>query len=252
MQNTEHMDRLKVIRCDSRREMGEQAALDAAEYLRYLGERQDEINIIFAAAPSQNEFLASLCSQPGIPWEKINAFQMDDYIGIREDAPQRFANFLNRAVFERVSLRSVMLLKCDNDADNEIARYSALLRAHPLDVAFIGIGENGHIAFNDPDIADFFDHEDIKRVKMAYESRQQQVNDGCFPTIDDVPTHAISLTIPALTSADYMFCVVPAATKADAVKNTVHGEISEDCPATIMRRHKNAILYCDADSGKYL
>ena len=92
----------------------------------------------------------------------------------------------------------------------------------------------------------------VKVVKLDSKCRQQQVNDGCFPTIDDVPTHAISLTIPALTRADYMFCVVPAATKADAVKNTVHGEINEDCPATIMRRHKNAILYCDADSGKYL
>ena len=252
MQNTEHMDRLKVIRCDSRREMGEQAALDAAEYLRYLGERQDEINIIFAAAPSQTEFLASLCSQPGIPWEKINAFQMDDYIGIREDAPQRFANFLNRAVFERVSLRSVMLLKCDNDADDEIARYSALLRAHPLDVAFIGIGENGHIAFNDPDIADFFDHEDIKRVKMAYESRQQQVNDGCFASLEDVPHEALTVTIPVILRAKRVFCIVPCHTKAQAVHDALVEKISTDCPASILRLHSNAALYLDGESASRL
>ena len=184
--------------------------------------------------------------------EKINAFQMDDYIGIREDAPQRFANFLNRAVFERVSLRSVMLLKCDNYADNEIARYSALLRAHPLDVAFIGIGENGHIAFNDPDIADFFDHEDIKRVKMAYESRQQQVNDGCFASLEDVPHEALTVTIPVILRAKRVFCIVPCHTKAQAVHDALVEKISTDCPASILRLHSNAALYLDGESASRL
>ena len=116
----------------------------------------------------------------------------------------------------------------------------------------LGIGENGHIAFNDPDVADFNDKELIKVVELDDICRQQQVNDGCFEQIDDVPKNALSLTIPALTAGTYMYCVVPAATKANAVNNTINGPVSEKCPASILRAHKNAILYCDSDSGAYL
>ena len=116
----------------------------------------------------------------------------------------------------------------------------------------MGIGENGHIAFNDPWVAEFQDKAAVKVVQLDEMCRNQQVNDGCFQTINDVPTHAITLTIPSLMAAKYLFCVVPAATKAEAVKNTVNGPICEECPASIMRTHGGAILYCDADSGRYI
>ncbi|MEE1043435.1 MAG: 6-phosphogluconolactonase, partial [Clostridia bacterium] len=126
---------------------------------------------------------------------------------------------------------------------------SKLLKENPVDIVCMGIGENGHIAFNDPHVADFNDPKLVKYVELDEMCRNQQVNDGCFAKIDDVPKYAMTLTIPALVSAKYNFCIVPAPTKAQAVKNTVCGEISEKCPASILRRKDNAILYCDADSS---
>jgi glucosamine-6-phosphate deaminase len=130
--------------------------------------------------------------------------------------------------------------------------YAKLLTENPADVVFMGIGENGHIAFNDPHVADFEDKEVVKVVDLDEKCRQQQVNDGCFATIEDVPTHAMTLTIPTLCRAKRLFCVVPAATKAWAVNETINGEISEHCPASVMRRHDNATLYIDNNSSKLL
>ena len=131
-------------------------------------------------------------------------------------------------------------------------RYTALLKSHPVDIVCMGIGENGHIAFNDPHVAEFSDPKMVKVVALDDVCRQQQVNDGCFEKIDDVPKTALTLTIPTLVSAGYNFCVVPAPTKANAVKNTVYGEISEKCPASILRNKKNAIMYCDKDAASLL
>ena len=158
---------------------------------------------------------------------------------------------MKRAIFDRVPFRSVNRIRGGAaDVDGEIARYSALLREQPADVVFMGIGENGHIAFNDPHVAHFDDDCLMRAVELDETCRRQQVNDGCFAALDQVPTHALTLTIPALVSAERLFCMAPAATKADAVGKTVLGEIRETLPATILRLHPQATLYIDRDSGR--
>ncbi len=246
-------DKLVIKKFETREAMGIAACEEAAACLRELLDQKDEINAIFAAAPSQNEFLAALSTAEGIDWGRINAFHMDEYIGLEENAPQRFGNFLKEHIFSLVGFKTVNYINGGAaDIEAECERYAGLLKSNPVDIVFLGIGENGHIAFNDPHVADFNDSKIIKSVELDLVCRQQQVNDGCFASLDKVPTHALSLTIPALISAAHMFCIVPAATKAQAVKATVEGEISETCPASILRNHAHATLYIDADSGALL
>ena len=251
MTKTISINQFRVKIYDTRAEMGFCAADEAAAAIRGVLAQKEECNMIFAAAPSQNEMLAALAAQPGIEWNRVNAFHMDEYIGLPEEAPQGFGNFLKRAIFDRVPFRSVNRIRGGAaDVDGEIARYSALLREQPADVVFMGIGENGHIAFNDPHVAHFDDDCLMRAVELDETCRRQQVNDGCFAALDQVPTHALTLTIPALVSAERLFCMVPAATKADAVGKTVLGEIRETLPATILRLHPQATLYIDRDSGR--
>lgn len=255
MTRTITMQQFCVKIYDTRAEMGCCAADDIAEAIRGVLARKDVCNMIFAAAPSQNEMLAALIAQPDIDWSRVNAFHMDEYIGLAPDAPQGFANFLRAALFDRVPFRSVNCLDgmaATRDAEGECARYTALLRACPVDITCMGIGENGHIAFNDPPVADFDDPVLVKRVALDEVCRNQQVHDGCFAALDEVPTHALTLTVPALMHAAQVFCVVPAATKAEAVRRTLLGEISTACPASIMRRHPAATLYLDPDSASLL
>ena len=246
-------DKLAVEIYETRAAMGAGAAEQAAKKLKELLAEKAELNCMFAAAPSQNEFLAALIADKGIDWTRINAFHMDEYIGLDPAAPQGFGNFLRDRIFGKVPFKSVTYLNGNAaDPEAEAARYGALLAAHPLDVCFMGIGENGHIAFNDPPVANFQDKVLVKVVELDHTCRQQQVNDGCFASIDLVPTHALSVTCPGLMSAETVFCVVPAPTKAEAVKRTLTWEISEKCPATILRTHDNAKLYLDPDSAKFV
>ena len=243
-------DKLNVNIYDSRTEMGQHAANDISAKIKQLLAQKAQINMIFAAAPSQNEVLAALVADKSIPWERINAFHMDEYIGLDATAPQCFGNFLREHIFGLVNFGSVNYIKSDaTDPEEESARYSAILEQNPIDIVVMGIGENGHIAFNDPPVADFEDKYLVKPVKLDEICRQQQVNDGCFATIDDVPTHAITLTVPMLTSAPWLFCIVPAATKAWAVRETLNGSIDEHCPASVLRTHDGAVLYLDPDSA---
>ena len=245
------VDSLSVRVFDTRDAMGAAAAKDCAAAMRKLLAEKAEINMIFAAAPSQNDFLAHLIAEKDIDWTRVNAYHMDEYIGLDKDAPQGFGNFLRRGIFDRVPFRSVSYIDITaTDPDAEAERYGKLLTDHPTDIVCMGIGENGHIAFNDPHVADFNDPKVVKKVDLDEKCRQQQVNDGCFATIDDVPKYAMSLTIPTLMKPKYVFCMVPAATKAWAVERTVKGEIGEACPATALRRHPCATLYTDADAGK--
>ncbi len=242
------------VRCfETRSEMGEIAAKDGAAAINKIIAAKGECNVIFAAAPSQNDVLASLCADKTVDWTKVNAYHMDEYIGLPEDAPQGFGNFLKDAIFGKLPFKSINYLKGGSaDIDAEIERYENLLKENKPDIVFMGIGENGHIAFNDPAVAHFDDNCLVKKVGLDDICRQQQVNDGCFKTIGDVPTHALTLTIPALMIPEYIFCVVPAPTKANAVKNTCLGIITEKVPATVLRLHENSELYLDKDSGKYI
>lgn len=245
-------DKLTVKIMPSRSEMGKVAARDIAERIKLMLEERDEINMIFAAAPSQNEVLASLLEDKGIEWGRINAFHMDEYIGLPKDAPQGFGNFLVDHIFGKAPFKTVNLIRSDAEPQEECERYTALLKKYPCDICVMGIGENGHIAFNDPPVADFSDPLFVKPVELDSICRNQQVHDGCFASLDDVPTHALTLTCPTLASATYKFCIVPAPTKAKAVSAMISCEISEKCPATILRTCDNAVLYLDNDSSSLL
>ncbi|GHU99547.1 glucosamine-6-phosphate deaminase [Bacteroidia bacterium] len=246
-------DSIEVEIYNSREQMGVAAAEAISAYVRQLHTRKKEINIVFAAAPSQNEFLNAL-QKCDLPWDSINAFHMDEYIGLEEDARQGFGNFLRSRIFDMVPFRSVHYLFAKGvPAEKICTNYAALLRAYPTDIVLMGIGENGHIAFNDPHVARFDDSEQVKIVSLDRVCRQQQVNDGCFASIEQVPTHAITLTVPALLSAEKIICVVPGPMKADAIAATVNGPITNHCPATALRTHRNNVtLYCDLDSAKHI
>lgn len=245
-------DKLGVKIFETRAQMGLFAAREAAEAVKSLLLEKDEVNIIFAAAPSQNEFLAALIDS-GIDFSRINAFHMDEYIGLPSNAPQGFGNFLKSAIFDKAGFKTVNLINTEAvSAAEECERYSSLLAEHPCDIVCMGIGENGHIAFNDPHVAFFNDDKAVKAVTLDEKCRMQQVNDGCFKELGEVPKEAITLTIPTLMSPQYVFCMVPALSKAEAVKNTVHGEITEKCPASILRTHDKAVLYIDRDSASLL
>ncbi len=246
-------DQLLIKIFDTRDEMGAAAGTEAAEKIKELISKKGEVNMIFAAAPSQNETLRTLIAQEGIDWTKVNAFHMDEYIGLPQDAPQGFGNFLAERIFDLLPFKSVNYIYAEGETPEEtMERYTRLIRENPIDIVCLGIGENGHIAFNDPWVADFNDPAVIKKVPLDEVCRQQQVNDGCFSDISEVPKYALTLTVPTLFNADYLFCTVPAATKAEAVYKTVHNEINEEVPATIMRKHPYAVMYCDKDSGAKL
>ena len=253
MMNTFKKDLLTVNIYDTRDAMGRAAANDIKARILSLLESKAEINMIFAAAPSQNEVLYALATDKEIPWSRVNAFHMDEYIGLPASAPQGFGNFLREHIFGLAPFKSVNYIDISAaDADKECERYSALLADNPTDIVVMGIGENGHIAFNDPPVADFNDEKAVKSVALDEICRNQQVNDGCFAKLEEVPTTAITLTVPTLFKGDYLFCIVPAKTKANAIRATICDEINEKCPATILRRHKRAVLYLDGDSSALL
>lgn len=246
-------DKLRVKIFESRSEMGKAAAREIKEKIAELLKEKNQINMIFAAAPSQNEVLAALAEDGEIEWNRINAYHMDEYIGLTAEAPQGFGNFLREHIFGKANFLSVNYIDCTApDAEKEAQRYEKLLRNNPPDIVVMGIGENGHIAFNDPPVADFQDKRGVKVVKLDDICREQQVHDGCFAKITDVPEYAITLTVPTLVSAPWLFCIVPAKTKAKAVRECLCGEIGEHCPATVLRLQENAILYLDPDSSSLL
>ena len=246
-------DKLKVNVYENRTLMGEAAAKDIKQRIIGLLSEKAEINMIFAAAPSQNDVLKALVEDKEIEWNRVNAYHMDEYIGLDKNAPQGFGNFLKAHIFGLVPFKSVNYIDITTtNPDSEAERYGKLLLDNPTDIVIMGIGENGHIAFNDPPVANFKDDRVVKPVKLDEICRQQQVNDGCFKSIDDVPTHAMTLTVPTLVKAPYLFCIVPAPTKAKAVYETLNGSIDEHCPASILRLQDNAILYLDDQSSKLI
>ncbi len=246
-------DELNVKVFTDRASMGEDAARLGAQWINEVIKEKGEVNIIFAAAPSQNDFLASLCKED-VDWSCVNAFHMDEYIGLEADAPQGFANFLRRSIFDLVPFKKVYCLNGQNpDPEAECKRYTELLKEFPVDIIFMGIGENAHVAFCDPGVAFFDDPETVKIVQLDQVCRQQQVNDGCFKTLAEVPTHALTLTVPAMMKARYMMLVVPTKLKAKAIYDTVCGPVNEMVPASVVRTHKGgATLYTDVDGASLL
>jgi glucosamine-6-phosphate deaminase len=246
-------DELNVYIYESRPKMGRAAASVIAAEIRRAIEERGKAVVILASAPSQNEFLASLSEAPDINWSQVTAFHLDEYLGMDDQAPQSFRKFLIDRLVSKVPLGQFHGLRGDApDGPAEAKRYAELLATNPPDFAVLGIGENGHLAFIDPPFCDFNDPEPVKVVQLDEICRNQQVNDGAFASLDDVPGNALSLTIPTLMARPKLFAIAPGPAKRLAIKNTVEGPISTTCPASILRTHPNAHLFIDAISAEYL
>ncbi|MCH6258708.1 glucosamine-6-phosphate deaminase [Puniceicoccaceae bacterium K14] len=237
----------------NRQELGKAAALHILKYLKNLQNEQNEIRMVVGSAPSQDEFFENLTSVPEskqIDWSKIIVFHMDEYVGLSANHPQSFRTYQFKHFVNKVQLKDFHPIKGEaSDPEKECIRISTLLSEAPIDLVCAGIGENGHLAFNDPPVADFDDPKWAKIVELDRKCRQQQVNDGCFATIEEVPKQAITLTLKVFSQANKLICVVPGRTKAEAVKATLYGPISTACPATLTREHPNARLFLDPDSA---
>ena len=238
-------DNLKVKIFKNKNEMGNAAAIAVAEKLNAAVAEKSFANLILATGASQFQFLEHLQKQV-IDWKKITVFHLDEYKGMPVTHPASFRKYLKERILEKVQPKQVHYLNGDApNAEDEVLRYENLLKEHPIDIACIGIGENGHIAFNDPPVANFNDPKLVKVVELDEACRKQQLGEGWFPSLDDVPTHALSLTIPAIMACKTISCVVPDERKAKAVYNTLNAEVSTACPATILRIHPSCILYLD-------
>ncbi|WP_438479069.1 6-phosphogluconolactonase [Oleiharenicola lentus] len=250
------VEQLSVYIYPNRTLMGRAAALAAHAHLKACVEARGHTRVILSSAPSQNDFydaLADLAEAEPKVWTSAVVFHMDDYVGLAPDHAQSFSRYLQEHFFHRVKVAEFHPIRGDApDAAAEAVRYGKLLTAAPIDLIGMGIGENGHIAFNDPPVADFNDPVPVKVVEMDRVCRQQQVNDGCFPNIDAVPRNAISITLPTFANAGMLSCHVPTTRKADAVLATLTGPVGTACPATLMRSHPNAALHLDPAAASLL
>lgn len=255
MTNNDHprtraFDKLNVEIHPDRAAMGRAAGAAAARFVREAITRRGSARIVVASAPSQNETLAFLATAPGIVWNKVAIFHMDEYVGLTEGHPATFRAYQKQHLLRVVTPSVFHGIRGEAaDVESECRRYTGLLEEAPVDLVCMGIGENGHIAFNDPHVADFFDPLAVKVVELDEACRHQQVNDGCFPDFASVPTRAITLTCPTLMSGRHLVCSVPGPLKAKAVRETLRGPVTTMCPASILRTHPSATLYLDKASA---
>jgi glucosamine-6-phosphate deaminase len=233
--------------------MASDAAVRAAEVIVAALDARGSANLMLATGTSQLAFLDQLAAQPGIDWDRVTGFHMDEYVGIADDHPAGFAKYMRKRVVARVHPGAFHYLHgTAADPDAECVRYEGLLAEHPLDLCCLGIGENGHLAFNDPPVADFSDPRDVKVVSLDDACKRQQVGEGHFPSVDDVPPQAMTVTIPALLRARTVLAIVPEARKAPAVRDALEGPVTTACPASILQRAAHAVVYLDQDSGALL
>lgn len=207
---------------------------------------------MFATGNSQLEFLDRLVDDPSIPWNRVVGFHMDEYIGIGADHSASFARYIQQRIVDRVHPGAFHLIDGLATPEGECARYATLLREFPLDLCVLGIGENGHLAFNDPPVADFDDPLDVKVVELDVACRRQQVGERHFPSFDAVPTHAITVTIPALLRAGVVVAIVPEGRKADPVAAAVEGPVTTACPASKLQDCDHAVMYLEPASAARL
>ena len=246
-------DALAVEVYESGEALGRAAAKRVAAELMSAIREVGSGNLLLATGTSQFAFLDALARDHSVDWLQTTVFHLDEYEGLSDRHPASFRRYLRERILDQVRPVRLHLLQGDApDIDAEVARYASLLKTHPIHVACIGIGENGHIAFNDPGVADFADPLPVKVVELDASCRRQQVGEGWFKTLDEVPTRALTLTIPAIMASRMISCVVPDLRKAQAVQHALEGPISTACPATILRRHPNARLFLDTDSASLL
>jgi len=247
---TLQLDSLQVRIHPTQAEMAADVAREAMQILIDALEHQPTASVIFAAANSQIQALDALVQSGGIDWTRVVMFHMDEYLGIDAQHSASFRRFLREHVEERVKPRAFHYIAGETlQPLDECERYSRLLRAQPIDLCLLGIGENGHLAFNDPPVANFADPHLVKLVKLDDACRQQQVGEGHFPNLAAVPQYAFTLSIPALCAAKRMLCIVPERRKADAVKAALLGPIETACPASFLREQPHCTLFLDAESA---
>lgn len=238
---------MEIIIAETKQELGLKAAQTGAAHIRKAIFDRGEANIIVATGASQFEMLRELVREK-LDWSAVTAFHLDEYIGITDQHPASFRKYLKERFADLVSLREFNYVNGDTDPDAECIRLGGLIKKHPIDVAFVGIGENGHLAFNDPP-ADFETEEPYLVVKLDDACRQQQLGEGWFPTFEDVPERAISMSVRQIMKSKTIICTVPDERKAQAVYGTLKDEISPECPATILRNHPDTVLYLDRQSA---
>jgi glucosamine-6-phosphate deaminase len=233
--------------------MSRAAADQAATIMRAAVRDRGVAHVMFATGNSQLQFLDALVAEtPDVPWSDTVVFHMDEYVGVGPDHPAGFQRYIRERIVDRTAPRSVYYVEGLGDAAVECTRYADLLLAHPLDLCCLGIGENGHLAFNDPPVADFDDPLDVKVVELDLDCRQQQINEGHFPDLASMPTHAITVTIPALLRASQVLAIVPEARKAEPVRAALTGPISTACPASALRTIDHATVHLEPDSARLL
>jgi glucosamine-6-phosphate deaminase len=244
------VDRLAVEVHETRAALGLAAARVASEKICDLLARFGQASVIFACAASQNEFLAALRADPSIDWSRVTVFHMDEYVGLPADHPASFRRYLREHLVSRVPVGRFHELGGDApDPEAECVRYQELLRQSPPGLVALGIGENGHLAFIDPAECDFSDSRDVRSVELDDVCRMQQVHDGAFAALDDVPRWALSLTVPVFLRTPRAVVCVPGTTKQCAVKRALEGPIQESCPASVLRQHPHASLFLDAGAA---
>ncbi len=241
---------MEIIISTTKQELGKKAAQKGAELIRQTISEKGNANIIVATGASQFEMLGELVKE-NIDWSVVTAFHLDEYIGIPETHPASFRKYLKERFVNNVSLKEFIYVNSSVNPYEECARLGELIGKHPIDVAFVGIGENGHLAFNDPP-ADFETDESYLVVNLDDDCRRQQLGEGWFPTFDDVPKQAISMSIKQIMKSGFIICSVPDARKAKAVFNTVYGAISPSNPASIMRNHPQTFLFLDLPAASKL
>ena len=247
------VDRLHVLIYATRDQMGQAAAAAVADEVVRLIAKHGRAVGIFASAPSQNEFLAALVEVPNIDWTRVIGFHLDEYLGVNDRAPQSFRRFLIDRLVSKVPMGKFFGLPGEStDPERQSALYAALLEKNPPGFAVLGIGENGHLAFIDPPFCDFNDPLPVKTVELDDVCRVQQVHDGAFPSLEEVPHRALSLTIPALMRCPRLFAIVPGPAKQQAILKAIEGPIETACPASILRRHGDAHLFLDRHSAALL
>lgn len=249
MINTLKVDNLDVAIYETTVEMGMASADFVQRKLSEAIAEKGSANLILATGASQFKFLEAL-KEKDIEWQKITVFHLDEYKDISDTHPASFRKYLKDRILDAVKPKKIHFLNGDaEDIEAEMNQYSEALKNHPIDIACIGIGENGHIAFNDPPVADFKDPKLVKLVTLDEACRNQQLGEGWFPTFDDVPKQALTLTITSILNCKAISCVVPDERKAQAVHDTLYNEISTDCPATILRKHPDTKLFLDTASA---
>ena len=252
MITTTRYDELEIRIAGDLDELAADAAAAAATAINDAVAQRGEATVVLATGNSQMVFLAELTARTDVPWSRVRILHMDEYVGIGRDHPASFARYIQQRVVDVVQPMEAYLINGLSPVAEEIEHYDALLAAHPVDLTCLGIGENGHLAFNDPPVADFADPLDVKEVEMDLACRRQQVGEGHFPTVNDVPRTAITLTIPALLRARRVIGVVPNDRKAGAVLNALTGPIDTRCPASVLRTAAHATLWLDPGSASLL